>query len=129
MVLFVLLVIFHVIVCLVLVGVILLQAGKGGGLTDTFGGGATQNILGSRAGDFLSKATAVCAIVFLVTSLGLALFSSYRSKSLLEQERMLMRLQQMQKQLQEKQAAEGKAAAEKPAQEETTEPVAKSKTE
>lgn len=62
------LVIFHVLVCLFLVGVILLQPGKSdGGIA--FGGGSSQSIFGSRgAGNFLTKTTSVCAFVFLFTS-------------------------------------------------------------
>lgn len=62
------LVIFHFLVCLFLVGVILLQPGKSdGGIA--FGGGSSQSIFGSRgAGNFLTKTTSVCAFVFLFTS-------------------------------------------------------------
>lgn len=94
MALYVAVFVLHVVVSIILVVVILLQAGKGGGLSDTFGGGTAQNIFGSRAGDFLSRATSVCAIVFLITSLSLALMSSQHGKSLLQQKRMLKYLQE-----------------------------------
>lgn len=63
-----LLVIFHVLICVFLVGVILLQPGKSdGGIA--FGGGSSQSIFGSRgAGNFLTKTTSVCAFIFLFTS-------------------------------------------------------------
>ncbi len=58
------LVIVHIFICLFLVGVILLQPGKGdGGIA--FGGSSSQTIFGSRgAGNFLTKTTSLCAILF-----------------------------------------------------------------
>lgn len=76
----------HIIVSLVLVATILLQAGKGGGLAETFGGGggSQTTIFGQKASTFLTKATTVSAVLFLCTSLTLALLSSKRKKSLME---------------------------------------------
>ena len=65
----------------------------------------------------MTKATTVCAILFLVTSLSLALLSSQRSKSLLEQQKVLQKLQQMYQEDQEKAKQEGQAAVD-----ETTKP-------
>ncbi len=79
---YILLVIVHVIVCLVLIAVILLQAGRGAGLTEAFGGEAAQNILGTSAPVILKRATEVCAIMFLITSLLLAMATSRRGQSL-----------------------------------------------
>lgn len=76
--------IIHIIASLVLVLVILLQAGRGGGLSEAFGGGAAQTIFGTKAATFLTRATAVCAVLFLITSLSLAVLSGLRTKSLLE---------------------------------------------
>ncbi|MDD5072434.1 MAG: preprotein translocase subunit SecG [Candidatus Omnitrophica bacterium] len=77
----------HVIACLVLIMVILLQAGKGGGISETFGGsGGLQSMLGTKASSFLTKATAACAVLFLVTSMTLALMSTERSGSIVERE-------------------------------------------
>ena len=73
----------HLVVCFVLIGVILLQAGRGGGLTD-MGGGAAQSILGTRGATLLTRATTVCAIVFMMTSLSLAMLSAQRGHSLME---------------------------------------------
>ncbi len=78
-----LILIVHIVVSLILIAVILLQAGRGGGLADMFGGGS-QSILGTRASTFLTKATTVCAVVFLLTSLTLALMSAKQGRSLME---------------------------------------------
>ncbi len=76
----------HVLACTILIAVILLQAGKGGGLAETFGGGGGgfQSIFGTKASTFLTRATAIFAIAFLVTSLSLALLSTKRGASLIE---------------------------------------------
>ncbi len=80
--------ILHIIVSLILIAVILFQAGKGGGLADTFGGGggggSQTTIFGHKASDFLTKATEVSAVLFLCTSLSLAFLSSKRKKSIME---------------------------------------------
>jgi preprotein translocase subunit SecG len=79
----------HVLVCLVLVLVVLLQSGKGADLAGAFGGGATQTAFGSRGpASFLSRMTTIAAVVFMVTSISLSLMSSPsptgESKSVLE---------------------------------------------
>ncbi len=76
----------HIVASLVLIAVILFQAGKGGGLAETFGGGggSQTTIFGQKASAFLTKATTVSAILFLCTSLTLAVLSSRRQKSLME---------------------------------------------
>lgn len=75
----------HIIASFVLVGVILLQAGRGGGLAQTFGGGGgSTTIFGQKASVFLTRATTVSAVLFLCTSLTLAIISSRRAKSLME---------------------------------------------
>ncbi|MFN8589205.1 MAG: preprotein translocase subunit SecG [Candidatus Eisenbacteria bacterium] len=68
---------FHLLVCLALIGVILIQSGKGGGLAGGAFGGATQTVFGGRgATDFITKATIYLGIIFFVTSLGLALLTA-----------------------------------------------------
>jgi len=63
-----LLIILHIAICSFLVFVILLQPGKADGGV-TFGGSSSQSIFGSKgAGNFLTKTTSVCAILFLATS-------------------------------------------------------------
>ena len=71
-----LIVILHVIVCVALILVILLQTGKGSDIGAVFGGGSSQTLFGSTGPtSFLSKITAGAAIVFMLTSLFLAYFS------------------------------------------------------
>jgi len=62
----VLIMIIHVVVCLFLVGAVLLQSGKGGGMAGAIGGGmASSSVLGGRtATTFLTKATTILATVF-----------------------------------------------------------------
>lgn len=80
--------IIHVIVCFMLIGVILLQAGRGQGLGGaTFGGGNVQSLFGTKGSIFLQKATTVAAIVFMLTSLTLSYLETRKMKSLLEMER------------------------------------------
>src|SRR3982751_2879593 len=63
----------HVIVCVFLILVVLLQAGKGGGMGIAFGGAGSQTVFGSSgAGNFLTRLTSITATVFLLTSLALA---------------------------------------------------------
>ena len=75
--------VFHIIACFVLIAVILLQAGRGGGVAD-IGGSAAQSILGTRGATVLTRATTVCAILFMVTSLSLAYLSAQHGRSLME---------------------------------------------
>jgi len=78
-----LIIIIHVIACIILIAAILLQAGRGGGLSELFGGASSQTIFGARASTFLTRATAAAAIVFLLTCISLTIFSSKRVKSLM----------------------------------------------
>jgi len=81
----ILLILVHVFVCIVLIFVVLLQSGKAADLAGAFGGGGSQTALGSRgAVTVLAKATTVCAILFMLTSLGLALLGSRGSSSVLD---------------------------------------------
>lgn len=72
----------HIFVCLVLIGVVLLQQGKGGGMGAAFGGATTQVFGGRGAGNILTRATAVCAAVFMLTSVSLAYLSSSGDRAL-----------------------------------------------
>lgn len=82
---YILLIIFHVAICLLLIATILLQAGRGGGLAEAFGGAEqTQSLLGTQAPTVLKRATEVAAILFLVTSLALGMITARRGKSMFE---------------------------------------------
>ena len=72
-----LLYIVHVLVCIGMLPVILLQSGKGGGVSAVFGGGSSGTVFGSRgASNFLTRMTTGCAVVFMCTSLGLSFLAS-----------------------------------------------------
>ncbi len=74
------LIIIHVMVCVALILIVLLQTGKGADMGAAFGGGSSQTLFGSTgASTFLTKATTVAAIVFMVTSLTLAYLSSHQT--------------------------------------------------
>src|SRR5579885_3534890 len=74
-------VVIHVIVCFLMIASILLQAGKGAEIGAAFGG-SSQTVFGSRGpGTFLSKVTVGAAIIFMLTSLGLAILSKERTFS------------------------------------------------
>lgn len=81
------LIVVHVISCLFLIAVILLQAGRGGGLSDIAGGSQAQSILGTETNTFMKRLTEIFAVVFIVTSLSLGIISTHRGKSLIEQRR------------------------------------------
>ena len=73
-ILFYLIVFFHVIACLFLIAVVLLQQGKGQDLASAFGGGGTQTAFGPRgSATVLSRATTILAALFVVTSLALSI--------------------------------------------------------
>ncbi|HSY23097.1 MAG TPA: preprotein translocase subunit SecG [Polyangiaceae bacterium] len=73
----------HIFVCLFLMLVVLLQQGKAGGMGSALGGGATQQVFGGRgAGNLLTRATAICAGIFMLTSVSLAYVSSSGDREL-----------------------------------------------
>jgi preprotein translocase subunit SecG len=75
----------HIIICVFLIIVVLLQAGKGGGMGIAFGGGGSQTVFGSSgAGNFLTRLTSVTAFAFLITSLTLAHYSSQQDSKRLQ---------------------------------------------
>jgi preprotein translocase subunit SecG len=79
----ILITIVHIIVCFVLILVILLQAGRGQGLTGaSFSSGNVQSLFGTKAADFLTKATTVSAIGFMLTCLALDFIEVQKSRSL-----------------------------------------------
>ena len=74
-------VIVHVLSCILLAVTVLMQSGRGGGLTDAFA--AAESMFGAQTNSFLIRATTVLAIIFLCTSLSLAFLSAQKNKSLL----------------------------------------------
>lgn len=71
-----LLVIVHILVCFFLIAIVLLQGGKGAEIGAVFGG-SSQTLFGSRgAATFLSKLTTIAAILFMITSLTLAVVTA-----------------------------------------------------
>jgi preprotein translocase subunit SecG len=73
------LVIFHVFLCVGLIGLILIQHGKGADAGAAFGGGASGTVFGSQgSSNFLTRTTAILATTFFLTSLTLAYFSIQR---------------------------------------------------
>ncbi len=72
----------HIVLCFALIGVVLLQHGKGADIGAAFGGGASQTVFGARgAGNFLTKLTTGCVVLFMVTSIALSYFTAPRTVS------------------------------------------------
>ena len=72
----------YVLVCLFLIGVILLQQGKGGDIANAFGGGGSQAVFGARSGaTLLTRATSVLAALFVVLSMVLTAWGQRGSGS------------------------------------------------
>lgn len=72
-----LLIILHILVCLFLIVVVLLQSGKAGDISSAFGGMGSQTAFGPRSGaTLLTRATTTSAVLFMVTSLSLTILSS-----------------------------------------------------
>jgi len=76
----------HLIVSIIMILVVIFQSSKGSEMGAVFGGGASQTAFGSQgAAGFLEKTTVVCAVIFMMTSLSLAVLSSNRQKSLIQE--------------------------------------------
>ena len=73
--------VFHVIVALAVIGLVLLQHGKGADMGSGFGGGSSGSLFGaSGSANFLSRATAVLATLFFLTSLALAYLATHKPR-------------------------------------------------
>ena len=80
----ILITVLHVAVCVILILVVLLQAGKGANMGAVFGG-SSQTVFGSSGpGSFLGKMTTVVATVFMLTSLALSYSATHKASSVME---------------------------------------------
>ena len=87
----------HVLLCLFLILIILLQPGKGGDVGAAFGGGSSSSMFGPRGpANLLQRATTIVAVMFMGTSITLAYFSSQKMLSNANVDDELLRLQQEQ---------------------------------
>jgi preprotein translocase subunit SecG len=78
----ILITVIHVIVCLVLIVVVMLQHGKSADIAATFGGMGSQTAFGPRGtATAFSRVTTWCAIIFMLTSMALTYISSHRTSS------------------------------------------------
>jgi preprotein translocase subunit SecG len=72
-----LILVFHILAALAIIGLVLLQHGKGADVGAAFGSGASGSVFGATgSANFLSRATAIMAVVFFLTSMGLTYFST-----------------------------------------------------
>ena len=75
-------IVLHVLIALAIIGLVLLQHGKGADMGSGFGGGASGSLFGATgSANFLSRATAVLATIFFLTSLGLAYIATTKPKT------------------------------------------------
>src|SRR5213594_4825518 len=80
------LIVVHVIACFAIIGIVLLQAGKGADIGSAFGGAGSQAVFGSMGTPtVLGKITAVIAIIFTITSFSLALLGGERGGSIVRE--------------------------------------------
>jgi preprotein translocase subunit SecG len=72
----------HVLIALAIIGLVLLQHGKGADMGSGFGGGASSSLFGATgSANFLSRATAILATLFFLTSLGLAYLATNKPRT------------------------------------------------
>jgi len=74
-------IVIHVIICLGLIGLVLIQRGRGAGLVEAFSG--VESMFGTKTSAFLTRATTLLSIAFFITCLMLAVLSVRQSKSLM----------------------------------------------
>jgi preprotein translocase subunit SecG len=77
-------IILHVLVCIALILIVLLQKGKGADMGAAFGGSSQAVFGGAGASSFLSKITTAAAIIFVITCLLLSVLGKGKSKSIME---------------------------------------------
>lgn len=72
----------HIIICILLIVLILIQAGRGGGLVDSFS--SVESMFGTKTPAFLTRTTTILSILFFITCVSLALLSVKQSRSLMK---------------------------------------------
>lgn len=78
-------VVVHIVLSLAIIGLILIQQGRGADAGASFGGGASQTVFGSKgSGGFLTRATALLVTAFFITSLALAIFARQQADGVSE---------------------------------------------
>ncbi|UCG35682.1 MAG: preprotein translocase subunit SecG [Candidatus Omnitrophota bacterium] len=77
-----LLLVFHALIVIALIGLILIQRGRSGGLIEALGG--VESIFGTKTSSFFVKVTIILSVLFFFTSISLAYLSKERGKSLIE---------------------------------------------
>jgi len=88
--------IIHYIVCLVLIIVILLQAGRGHGLAGGgLGGETASSLFGTKTGNLMTKLTTFAAVAFIITSLSIDVLNSRKQKSLIMDSKELLLPQEL----------------------------------
>jgi preprotein translocase subunit SecG len=76
-----LVVVLHILICVGLIGIVLVQRGRGGGFVEGFSG--LESVFGTKTSDFLTKMTTILAVTFFFTCLVLAFLSLKQSRSLM----------------------------------------------
>jgi preprotein translocase subunit SecG len=76
-------IIIHAVICTALIGLVLIQRGRGAGLVESFSG--VESIFGTKTSAFLTRATTVLSIAFFITCLSLAVLSIKQSRSLMKE--------------------------------------------
>jgi len=77
-----LVIVVHIIAALVIIGLVLLQHGKGADMGASFGGGSAGSLFGATgSANFLSRTTAVVATIFFLTSLGMAFIATHKPRT------------------------------------------------
>ncbi len=81
------LLVFHIIICLLLMFFVLIQSGKGSSMANVFGGGGMETVFGAETPTILNRITTILAIIFIVSSLILAVTpGKLTNKSILKQQ-------------------------------------------
>jgi len=75
------LIIIHVTACIILIGLVLIQRGRGAGLLESFSG--VESMFGTKTSVFLTRITTIMSVIFFITCLTLAVLSVKQSKSLM----------------------------------------------